>query len=465
MRGENRNTVAESADNLIVRRVVASRCKPTDSSILEYKIQWETSWESASEIKGSAVQEWQDALDGKETFTYRAQDGGKWTVLKDSHKRENDSEDLQWEMWLAIRRNVIAEVKKDWFSGIQETDFIFANDGEEIKALCEAERHDLPQPTSALAVFQTAWQHLAQSSHLQDSRIIYGDVEVLFIAELDPVCNNDSDAPHEMHRPALTVADTVQLLHDGPFDSLDEQAFNKSDGARSYDNFAHWCEVTKQLIRQVPYMFRTGTWTQLLALLLLGSNNFEAELASVGIEVKDDWCMRAKEYAMHMYYDWIVDDRPIHDIQETFLSLRDFFRGLKSDDDGKETEYPEVTKPATEEHHVTTLETEASLSSLEALSAIQCRASESLVRIEKRPSQAFEHNDANSIAIAGPYETVTGSENSLEPCYSSSGLRAIECYAETLSHDQGGLNLKDESTYSPMDMDLDIDFPNLGPSI
>jgi hypothetical protein len=126
-------------------------------------------------------------------------------------------------------------------------------------------------------------------------------------------------------------------------------------------------------------MFRTGTWTQLFALLLLGSNNFEAELASVGIEVKDDWCMRAKEYAMHMYYDWIVDDRPIHDIQETFLSLRDFFRGLKSDDDGKETEYPEVTKPATEEHHVTTLETESSLSSLEALSAIQCRASESLV--------------------------------------------------------------------------------------
>jgi hypothetical protein len=335
IRGEDRNTVPGTNKNPTVRRVVGSRRKPTDPAVVEYKIQWNTSWEDTSAFRGVAVQEWQDALEGKETFTFKAQDGRKWTVLKDSHERENDSEDMQWEMWLAIRRKVSQEAKKDWFVGMHEMDFIFANDEEEMKASHEAGKRGLPQPACALAVLQAAWSNISQSCFSKDAEMLYGDVRVLFIAQLDPACNDATSI--EMHRPTLTVAEIVCLIHAAPFSGLDEQAFNKSDAACTYKNLIHWRGVTKQLIQQAPFVFRTGNWMQLLALLLLGTETFEAELSAVGIEVQSDWCMRAREYAIHMYYDLINDDRPIHDIQETFLSMRQFFRELGPDIDDETT--------------------------------------------------------------------------------------------------------------------------------
>lgn len=96
-----------------VHRILASRRKPGDPSVSEYKVQWDTSWEEASTIKGFAVEDWNQAINDDETFVYLAQDGGEWEVLKDSHCLENDSEDSQWETWVAIRRKAIAETRKN----------------------------------------------------------------------------------------------------------------------------------------------------------------------------------------------------------------------------------------------------------------------------------------------------------------------------------------------------------------
>jgi len=440
-RGETRNTVAGSNSNPTIHRITASRRKPTDPSVLEYKIQWDTSWENASAVKGAAVQDWQDALDDKETFTFKAQDGGKWTVLKDSHKRENDSEDLQWEMWLSIRRNVIEEANKDGFAGLLELDFIFANDGEEMKALVEAEKNGLPQPTSALMVLQTAWQDHSQSSQLRGTEMLYGDVKILFIAQLDPACNVDSGSSAEMYRPALTIADIVRHIHAGPFNDLDEQAFNQSDGTCTYENFILWRKVTKHLIRQAPFIFRTGTWMQLFAHLLLGSEIFEAELAAVGIEVQDDWCMRAREYAMHMYYDRIVDDRPIHDIQETFLSLRDFFRNLGPNKDHEGEEQHVASAPLTHEYAGASSERKPGPS----LDAIYCYPpSPDIAPI--RNQDAYLPTGADTSYISRDPEP--GLDHRSRGTLISPS-HAVSCYQSS----QG--RIKDKDTYSPMDTDTD----------
>jgi hypothetical protein len=330
-RGETRDTFARCNSNLVARRILASRHKPTDPSIVEYKIHWETSWEVASTIQGPVLKKWQEALDDKETFTYKSQEGGKWTVLKDSHEMENDSEDMQWEMWLAIRRNVIEEAKKNWFAEMPELDLVFANNEEETRAFYQAQENDLMEPTSALAMFQSAWQALSQNPLLPETGISYGDIRVLFIAQLDPAYNDESNTSGVMQRPILTVAETIRYIHSVPFDNLDEQAFNRSRG--TYNNYTHWRTIVRQFIRVAPFMFKTGTWMQLFASLLLGGSILQAELAAVGIEVQDDWCARAREYGMHMYYDRVVDQRPTHDIQETFLNLRDFFRELAPEDD------------------------------------------------------------------------------------------------------------------------------------
>ncbi|KAF2684279.1 hypothetical protein K458DRAFT_388744 [Lentithecium fluviatile CBS 122367] len=153
-------------------------------------------------------------------------------------------------------------------------------------------------------MLQTAFQDLSQNPHRPDDEILYGGIRVLFIAQLDPSYYDEHRSTYKMHRPSLNVAETIHLIDSIPFGNLDEQAFNKSHG--NYDNFTYWCEVLKHLIRKAPFMFKTGTCIQLFASLLLGGELLQAELAAVGIE-------------------------------ETFLNLRDFFRGLKPDQDEEKT--------------------------------------------------------------------------------------------------------------------------------
>ncbi|KAF2243100.1 hypothetical protein BU26DRAFT_570503 [Trematosphaeria pertusa] len=345
-RGENRTTLpgvdTANLNAWPVRRILASRKKPGDPSSTEYKVQWDSSWEEASTLRGTALQEWKDAAEKEDTFEYVAQDGGKWEVLKDEHWLENDSEDSQWEMWMAIWRNAIEEGEKNWFATLKENDFAFADEAEEKKAAYLAGKCGLDRPGSAMEVLAAAWKDGKENSlRLRNDRIVYADIKVRFVGQLDPWYDDDdietaSHDPTPKPHPALTVAHVIRSLHTNAYSQLRSDAFSRNHG--TYANCTHWRAVTKNLIHTAPFMFRSGTWTQLLALLLLGGKTLKAELEAVGVRVKEDWSFRAREYCMHMYYERIVDDRPIHDIQETFLCLREFFRELGPDEEEKRGE-------------------------------------------------------------------------------------------------------------------------------
>ncbi|KAF2636881.1 hypothetical protein P280DRAFT_521789 [Massarina eburnea CBS 473.64] len=327
-RGENRlNLPGPNGGNWAVRRILASRRSPSDQSTIEYKVQWETSWEPASKIHGPALEEWNAAVEDHDTFEFRAKQGGKWCVLKDETAGENDHEDMQWDMWVAIHRNVVEEVTKYWLAGLNEEDFQYKNRKESKKAMYDAERNHLKAPTSALAALQGAWNDLRENPNLRDEQIVYGDVHICYLDKLDP---HSDEGISRSSRTAFPIASIIRVLHSNPFAHLDVKMFTRDhDTCAAY---THWCSVLRNIIHVTPFMFKAGTWMHLFALLLLGGEIMTAELAAVGIAVEEDWPMRSREYDMHMYYEQIVDNRAPHEIQETYLSLREFFRELKPDE-------------------------------------------------------------------------------------------------------------------------------------
>ena len=332
-RGTNRTLVAGTGSQGInqwsARRILASRPHPTSPLKTQCKVQWETTWEDSSEITGLAALEWKEAVHDGNTFDFKARDGSVWTVLKDSTCLENDSDDSQWEMWRAIRRNTVQEVEKDWFGGLRDGDYVFASEQEERDAKAALGARWKEEDICAKNVLRAVWSQLRYGSELSNTDVLLGQIKVRYLAQLDPWMDGGevTDDFDEVRRSVFTVEEIIRAIQPNPLEHLSDETFSKS---AAYSNCVIWRDVLGNLIRKAPLMFKSGTWMQLFAFLMLGSETFRDILASVGIEVKDDWCQRAKEYDMHMYYDQIVDNRSPHDIQETFINLRDFFKDLKS---------------------------------------------------------------------------------------------------------------------------------------
>jgi hypothetical protein len=312
------------------RRILASRLHPSNPSKTLFKVQWETTWEDAGKINGLAVAEWREAVDDGSTFEFKAQDGSEWTVLKDVTSLENDSEESQWEMWRAIRRNVVKELDEDWFAGLKDGDFEFASEAGMMEVRDILKDRWLEQDISATNVLRAAWSQVSNGSELLETNIPLGSTKLRFVAQLDPwvFTEDEKEEPSQDQLVEFSVAEIIRARMANPLEALEDDTFSKGN---ANSNYLQWCETMKSLVRNAPFMFKSGTWLQLFAFLLLGSEILRGELASVGIKVQDDWCQRAREYDMHMYYEQIVDDRSIHEIQETFLNLRDFFRDLESD--------------------------------------------------------------------------------------------------------------------------------------
>lgn len=329
-RGTDRTRIADQTclSQLSARRILASRTHPEDASVTQYKVQWETTWEDSMKVTGLAAEEWKEALNNGDTFEFRTQGGDDWTVLKDSTCLENDSEESQWEMWRAIRRNAVQEIEKDWFAGLKDGDFVFVDEAAtmDLRNTLGDGWHD--EQVTTKNILRTAWQAVHQNPELLSTNIAFGNIRLQFIAQLDPWMAEDTKEAGTSKRPSLTVADIIRALVPNPLESLEENTFSKENANNSYQ---HWREVVQSLIQKAPFLFKSGTWTQLFSFLILGTQTLETELASNGIVVLEDWCQRAREYDMHMYYERIVDNRSTHDIQETFLNLRDYFRGVAAD--------------------------------------------------------------------------------------------------------------------------------------
>ncbi|KAF2705486.1 hypothetical protein K504DRAFT_493935 [Pleomassaria siparia CBS 279.74] len=328
--GDDRNETPQNVptkpnESWEIESIVASRMKDSNPRIKEYKVKWHTSWEEASSLRkphgGVAVEAFNATPD---RFDYIARDGRVWNVLPDSHSWQNDSDELQWEMWKAIRRNVIKDVKKDWFDDMDDGDFDWSITAQR-DARRNAGKHGIDTPETPLDALKTAHAELRANPDLSDDDLLYGNVHVQFTGRFD----TQSDPKGSVEkRGTFTIGKAVRAITAGVFDDLAEDEFAR---AGAYDRLQVWKKTVRELIFVAPFMFRDGTWVQLFALLILEGDDFIAQLNLAHIRTKADWNNYAREYGLQMYYDMIVDNRAPHDIQETFLNLHSYFTGLTPD--------------------------------------------------------------------------------------------------------------------------------------
>lgn len=335
-RGTNRTRpVATSSDGVnqwSARRILASRPHPFDASRTLYKVQWETTWEDANNINDLIAAEWKEAVRDGSTFEFKAKDGREWAVLKDATCLENDSEESQWEMWRAIRRNAVSHLEKDWVAGLQEGEFELASEEDAISARSILDGRWSEEVISATNILRATRDQISHEYRLLDTDMSLGSIKIRYVAgnQVWMVPQGDDHNVNRGKGITISVADLFRTLTPNPLQDLDANVFSTGDANLKY---YRWCKTLKSLIQKAPFLFKSGTWLQLLAFLLIGSEAFRRELACAGVEVQDDWCQRSREYSMHMYYEQIVDDRATHEIQETFLNLRDFFRDLETNKD------------------------------------------------------------------------------------------------------------------------------------
>jgi len=229
-------------------------------------------------------------------------------------------------MWCAIRRDAIRELEKNWFAELEDDDFLFTSEFDKARGQLLAGIDTDNSSITAVQALRYTWDLVNNNPNLTDTEKSFEDVKVTYMAQLDhstrKIKLND--------RQKVRIGSIVSFLIPNPLSQLDTMAFIRNKDM--YKNYTKRTNVIRSFVRTATFLFRTGTWMQLFALMLIGAELLQNDLKSVGIEVKtgdSSWTDRACEYDMHMYYERIVDNRAIHDIQETFLELRKFFRELR----------------------------------------------------------------------------------------------------------------------------------------
>lgn len=204
-RGTNRTRTAGTGSNVInqwpARRILASRRHPTNPWKTQYKIQWETTWEDSRDITGLAFTEWEEAVKDDGTFEFNSQDGSQWTVLKDNTCLENDSEDSQWELWRAIRRNAVQELEKDIFAQLADEDIVFASEKEKMQVQ-DFLRDKWPEERiSARNVLRAAWTQMNDDPEMLETDVPLGGIKIRFVAQLDPwIVSDDGNESFDQDR-------------------------------------------------------------------------------------------------------------------------------------------------------------------------------------------------------------------------------------------------------------------------
>jgi hypothetical protein len=338
--GEDRNEPPPAVDPRSdakvwpVRRILATR-KATKSnhSATQYHVEWDTTWEELSTLQNhkSALEDFNN--DENTKFTYTDAKGIEWTVLSDDGPLENDSESAKWEMWQAICRHVKTEVCKNWFMGMKddrdpETGRKFSNrdfdisESEFRKAKKIANDQGKKLPTSALEILKYTYEQLDLGA--STNSLLYGDIEVKFIGRID----YRNDKALEYAGKSIAVRETVGRIFAGAFDDIDENVFTRK--ADTYGRARGCRDEIQKLIGDAPYMFRPGSWVLLFALLIYGGDKLRELMKDEAcLRTEANWNNYSREYSLQMYYEHINDNRPPHAIQETFLTLRTFFRELE----------------------------------------------------------------------------------------------------------------------------------------
>jgi hypothetical protein len=328
----------------LVRRILGEKKKKGRT---QYLIDWFPSYVPAAYMKDAKkeLKEWEafkrseDSL--KLVFNY-----GDQTLLRDDVESANNSEQMQRLMFETVLEMVKKELGitidvKGRTTRVSRAEELFSDTewrfsvGNKEKALKIAKSTGDRKIMPAVLLINTYLQcltHLQEGANdINEMDLPYGKIKLKYTGQLDSVMRKDQNITI---RRDLSIIDILEPIFFSIFENMNAEKFT-DEGC--YNNAKMLRHRLRHVCKFAPFLLQRP-WILFLTRIFVPSDNLVPLLQDgPHIKVKEDWPDRSRDIMMHMYRDEndTREYRAPHDIQETYLHLRDLFEEiLKPEKDG-----------------------------------------------------------------------------------------------------------------------------------
>lgn len=324
-----------------IRRILGER---QNGGKTEYLLQWLPSWETVGVIgagKQVILDEWTEHRKSKETFEFKhkTSDATETTyhMLRDDVSTENDNEEMLRQMFEAVMEKVkgLMAPQTDWTEEFKEGEWAFET-GQETKAnrIARSESARLPTATSILRNTYREMKNLYDTEtmpeNFDDDTLKYGSIHLHYLGQID-ITKPKKGAAAKHSRSSNSAWEIVLPLFQQGMQDIDAESMtNKKHFERHFNWLQWWVE---EAVAFAPYVLK-NPWFLLLVRIFLTSDDLEPFLKEMtGITLSDDWSSVSRDHLIATYLNEVdFEFRCPHDVQDTYLHLRDFFQDCAKDD-------------------------------------------------------------------------------------------------------------------------------------
>ena len=320
-----------------IRRILGETKKKGKT---QYLVDWFPSYVPAAYIKDAKkeLKHWQALKKSEDSSKLIFNYDGK-ILLRDDVESENNSEETQRLMFETVLDMVKKELgitkdnkgttvrlsrAKELFG---QTEWMFA-DGEEKEALRVAKSRGDRKITAAALLTNTYLQILAHGQEGADNikrmKLPYGKIKLTYIGQLDDAMRSDHN---RAIRRDISTLEILEPIFFPVFETMDAEKFA---GKGCLDAALGLRRRLRHVCKFAPYLLQRP-WILFLTRIFVPSDDLVPLLKNVArIKVKSDWPDRSRDIMMHVYRDEkdAHEHRAPHDVQETYLSLRDLFQDM-----------------------------------------------------------------------------------------------------------------------------------------
>ncbi|KAF2797132.1 hypothetical protein K505DRAFT_334598 [Melanomma pulvis-pyrius CBS 109.77] len=324
-----------------IRRILGER---RNGGKTEYLLQWLPSWETVSSIGGGRqviLDEWAEHRKSKETFEFKPKtsDATETTyhMLRDDVSTENDNEEMLRQMFEAVMEKVkdLMAPQTDWTEEFKEGEWAFAA-GQEIKANRIASNGS-GSPTTATGILRKTYEDMknlyetdSMPENFNDGTLKYGSIRLHYLGQIDAT-NLKKGVPAKQSRSPKFAWEIVLPLFQQGMQNIDAESM--TDGKNFEQHFKWLSWWVEEAVTFAPYVLK-NPWFLLLVRFFITSDDLGPFLKKkTGIILSNDWGSDSRDYLIATYLDEVdFEFRCPHDVQDTYLHLRDFFRDCAEDD-------------------------------------------------------------------------------------------------------------------------------------
>ncbi|KAF2029716.1 hypothetical protein EK21DRAFT_112587 [Setomelanomma holmii] len=324
---------------ILAERPTTGRVRKQRKAVTEFLVEWLPTWQLSTTLgkgKDSVEAEWRTLKTKRMTFDHE-----KVTYLHDDNLTENDNARQHRAMAEFLFKKVRQElgIRKDgsyadWdVEGgfplkeiIKTAEWEFADADEAARAARLTGRN---MNITAGMVLRRSLRYMRDG---QDSRFV--DIRVRYLGQVDSNIKSTTEG-----RPTRTTRQILQPMCDPIFKTLDPDNWEEEDVCK--EDIAALVDLIWDLTENAPFVF-ANDWLMFFSRLFLASGDIGDLLQDSGVHLGENWQARTRDRFILKYrLANEDDDRTPHDIQETYLTLRDMIQDVHRGITGKEKIHPE----------------------------------------------------------------------------------------------------------------------------